>query len=76
MIHHAHVNKQLNIQPVYSERDVPRPHNMYDLLETKFRALQALEIDKNAYSAIVVPSVLKKLPHPLRLTITRGKDHE
>ena len=48
---------------------------MYDFLETKHRALQALGVDETTYSAIVVPSVLEKLPQTLRLTITRGKDH-
>ena len=33
-------------------------------------------MDKSTYSAIVVPSVLEKLPHALRLTITRGKEHQ
>lgn len=28
------------------------------------------------YSAIVVPSVLEKLPHALQLTLTRGKEHQ
>ena len=45
-------------------------------METKHRALQALEVDESTYSAIVVPSVLEKLPHALWLTITRGKEHQ
>ena len=66
----------LTVSPVYSERDSPRLRTFYDFLETKFRALQALGVHESSYSAIVVPSVLEKLPQPLRLTITRGKDHE
>ena len=31
--------------------------------------------DQETYSAIVVPSLLEKLPEQLRLTITRGEDH-
>lgn len=74
-IQRAHVNELLNIQPVYNERDAPRLRSLYDFLETKHRALQALGVDENTYSAIVVPAVLEKLPQTLRLTITRGKDH-
>lgn len=74
-IQRAHVNELLNVQPVYNERDAERLRSLYDLLETKHRALQTLEVDESTYSAIVVPSVLEKLPHALRLTITRGKEH-
>ena len=74
-IQRAYVNELLNVQPVYNERDAPRLRSLYDFLETKHRALQALGVDETTYSAIVVPSVLEKLPQTLRLTITRGKDH-
>ena len=72
----THVNELLNVQPVYNERDAHRLCSLYDFMETKYRALQALEADKSTYSAIVVPAVLEKLPHTLRLTITRGKEHQ
>ena len=75
-IQRAHGNELLNVQPVYNERDAQRLRSLYDFLETKHRALQALEVDESTYSAIVVPSVLEKLPHALRLTITRGKEHQ
>ena len=48
---------------------------MYDFAETKYRALEALGVDQETYSAIVVPSLLEKLPAQLRLTITMGDDH-
>ena len=75
-IQRAHVNELLNTQPVFNERDAPRLRSLYDFLETKYRALQALGVDESTYSAIVVPSILEKLPHSLRLTITRGKEHQ
>ena len=75
-IQRAHVNELLNVQPVFNERDAPRLRSLYDFLEAKYRALQALGVDESTYSTIVVPPVLEKLPHPLRLTITRGKEHQ
>ena len=48
---------------------------MYNFAETKHRALEALGMDQDSYSAIVAPSLLEKLPEQLRLTITRGEDH-
>ena len=75
-IQRAYVKELLNIVPVYNERDAQRLRSMYDFVETKHRALQALELDEGTYSAIVVPSILEKLPHALRLTTTRGEpDH-
>ena len=47
---------------------------MYDFAETKYRALEALGVDQSTYSAIVVPSLLEKMPEQLRLTIRRGQN--
>lgn len=63
------MNDLLNMEPIYSERDTNRLRTMYDF------ALEALGMDQDSYSAIVVPSLLEKLPEQLRLTITRGEDH-
>jgi len=49
---------------------------MYDFAETKYHALEALGVDQSTYSAIVVPSLLEKTPEQLRLTITRGQNHQ
>lgn len=57
-IQRAHVNDMLTVS-VYDERDSPRLRTLHDLLETKFRALQALGVHESSYSAIVVPSVLE-----------------
>ena len=69
------VNELLNARPVYSDRDTARLRSFYDLVETKYRALQALEVEEGVYSAIVVPMLLEKIPDTLRLTITRGQNY-
>lgn len=74
-IQRAHINELLNLEPIYSERDTHRLRQMYDFAETKHRALEALGVEQDTYAAIVVPSLLEKLPEQLRLTITRGEDH-
>lgn len=74
-IQRAYINDLLNMEPIYSERDTNRLRMMYDFAETKHRALEALGVGQDSYSAIVVPSLLEKLPEQLRLTITRGEDH-
>ena len=69
------VNELLNARPVYSDRDTAGLRSFYDLVETKYRALQALEVEEGVYSAIVVSMLLEKIPESLRLTITRGQNY-
>ena len=75
-IQHAHVNELLKVQPVYNERDTQQLCSLYDFLETKHEALQALDVDESMFSVIVVAAVLEKLPRALWLTITRGKEDQ
>ena len=75
VIQRTYINDLLNLELIYGERDTQRLRTMYDCAKTKYRALEALGVDQETYSAIVVPSLLKKLPEQLRLTITWGEDH-
>ena len=73
-IQRAHVNDLLDLLPVFRDRDIPRLRKLYDDCETHFRALQALKVNENTYSSMVVPSIMQKLPENFRLTITRGEE--
>ena len=75
VIQRTYINDLLNLELIYGERDTQRLRAMYDFAETKYRALEALGVDQETSSAIVVPSLLKKLPEQLRSTITWGEDH-
>ena len=72
VIQRAHVNGMLNITPIHNEKDAGRLRAMYDNLETHYRGLNAMGVEENTYSSIVVPAILEKLPQALRLTLTRG----
>ena len=65
-IQRAHVNDLLELSPVFRHRDIPRLRKLYDDCETHFRALQALKVNEDTYSSVVVRSIMQKL------TITRG----
>ena len=69
------VNELLNTRPVFNESDTSRLRGLYDFVETKYRALQALNVDERTYSEIVVPMLLERIPDSIRLTITRGKQY-
>ena len=47
---------------MHNERETTRLRRMYDFVESKFRSLEALEVDQGTYATFVVPSLLEKLP--------------
>ncbi|PFX14403.1 hypothetical protein AWC38_SpisGene21443 [Stylophora pistillata] len=69
------VNELLNTQPVFNDGDTVRLRNLYDFVESKYRALQALQVEEQNYSEIVVPVLLERIPASIRLTITRGTNY-
>ncbi|XP_022802638.1 uncharacterized protein LOC111340115 [Stylophora pistillata] len=75
IIQRALVNELLNACSVFKESDTLRLRSLYDFAETKYRALQALAVEEQSHSEVVVPVLLKKLPDSIRLTITRGKEY-
>ena len=76
-IQRAHMQKLMKIDRVRDERDVVSLRHLCDSVETHYRGLEALGVDKDTYSSIVVPVILDRLPEAVRLIVTRGKDfHE
>ena len=75
VVQRAYVNELLNVKPVFSANDTNGLRKFFDTVESNFRGLEALEVNKEFYSEIVVPTILNKLPEVVRLTITRGKHH-
>ena len=75
LIQRTYINELLNLEHVHNEREMTRLRRMYDFVESKFRSLEALEIDQTTYATFVVPSLLEKLPDSLRITMTRGEEH-
>ena len=65
----------MNVEQLYNERDTAKLRGVYDLVESKFGSLEALEVDQTTYASFVVPSLLEKSPDSLRITMTRGEDH-
>ena len=58
VIQRALVNKLLSVHPVYSESDTLRLRSLYDFREKKYRALQALGVEEQCYSEVVVQALL------------------
>ena len=76
VIKKAHINELINLSPVFSEKSVNRIRNLHDQIETRFRAMEAQDINKESYSSVVVPILLSKIPETLRNNMIRfGGNH-
>eukprot|EP00794_Sanderia_malayensis_P015555 gene15555-biopygen13266 len=77
VIQRAHINQLLNLAPVFNEKNTARLRSFHDHIETHFRGLEALGVDKITYSSIIVPVLIEKLPEGIRLGMLRdvGKSH-
>ena len=64
----------MNLYPIFHEDDTERLRTLYDLTETRYRGLTALEIDQETYSCVIVPKLLEKIPAGVRLNMTRGSE--
>ena len=72
-VQRARINKLIQLPAVFKERDThERLQKLYDNCEAHSRALKALGVNDESYSAIVVLTILEKLPEQFRLTVTRG----
>ena len=71
VIKRAHINELLNLLPVFNEKNTPRIRQLYDDIETNFPGLEALGVDYDSYSSIVVPVLLEKIPEAVQLNMFR-----
>ena len=71
-IKRAHINELMNAEPVFSEKNIGRLRELNDVIETHYRALEAMKVDEETYSEIVVPMLLDKIPEGVRLGMTRN----
>ena len=72
IIRRAHINQLVNAPIVFSEKNTARLRELYDVIETHYRGLEALGVDRTSYSAIVVPTLMDKIPDAVRLNMIRG----
>ena len=73
-IQRAHINQLLHLAPVFNERSINRLRTLHDQIETHFRGLEALGVDRITYSSIVVPELMGKIPEQIRFNMIRASD--
>ena len=73
----SHMEALLNLQKVFSEKDVKALRKVYDHIEINVRSLKLLGIDFAQYGTLLIPMVMTKIPEEIRLQITKkiGKEN-
>ncbi|XP_054706547.1 uncharacterized protein LOC129216358 [Uloborus diversus] len=71
VIINSHMNKLLNLSPVYKITDIPKLKRIHNEIEVNVRCLSALGLESNSYSAMLLAVVLKIIPHELALEYNR-----
>ena len=67
-----HMDSLENLQPVKSENDINGLRFLYDKIMSHIRALQALNIEPNTYSQLLVSMLTKKVPHVLMVEMSKS----
>ena len=71
MIILRHMDVLLNIESVSSSHNVTALRRLFDKVESNIRGLKALGVTPETYGTQLSPVLVKKLPHELRLLISR-----
>ena len=66
----SHMNKVLNISPVYSP-NVRSLRELYDNVESNVRALENLGVSYDQFGSLLIPIMLEKFPNMIKLQISR-----
>ncbi len=66
----------IQLPPVFNEKNVGKLRELLENVETHYRGLDALKVDENSYSSIVVPIILDKIPETVRLNMIRGSKNQ
>ena len=61
----------LNVEAVASQHDLKGLRHLYDLIESHVRALKSLGVSSESYGALLSSVLLSRLPHELRLIVSR-----
>ncbi|XP_065065262.1 uncharacterized protein LOC135691349 isoform X2 [Rhopilema esculentum] len=72
VIQQAHIGHLMGLQPVFNEKSTTRLRNLHDEIETHFRGLEAMGVNKYSYSSIVVPCLMEKIPENMRSQMIRN----
>ena len=71
VIVNCHMDSLVNLQPVRSENDIKGIRFLFDKVQSHLRVLEALDVQKETYSQLLVPVLTKKIPHSLMIDMSK-----
>ena len=71
----VHMQRLMKL-PSIPSRDITKLRELFDIIESQIRALQALGVESTSYGSLLTPVILEKLPNEMKLIISRKLDKE
>ena len=71
----AHMERLLKL-PSIPSGEITKLRELFDIIESQIRALQALRVESTSYGSLLTPVILEKLPSEIKLIISRKLDKE
>ena len=66
-----HMDILLSLEPVTSQQKLRELRQLFDLVEAQVRGLKSLGVESTSYGSLLTSVLLQKLPHELRLIMSR-----
>ena len=66
------MNQLLNLKRINSVRDINAVRSFYDEIESHVKSLDSLCIDPRNYGTLLLSIVMERLPHQVKLLVTRN----
>ena len=66
-----HMDVLLDVEGVTSQHNLTALRRLYDRVESHIRGLRALGVAPDSYGSLLLPVLVKKLPHELQLIVSR-----
>ena len=67
----AHMNELLNMKKVERDSDLQGLRRLYEDIESHVRSSRSLDVDDDNHGSLLTPIIMERLPHQLKLTISR-----
>ena len=68
----THMEKLVNLRVVTSDANKTGLRKLFDEIESNVRSLESLGVETNSYGLLLVPIIMNRLPHQLKLAVSRN----
>ena len=68
----THMEKLANLRVASSDANITGLGKLFDEIESNVRSLETLGVGANSYGSLLVPIIMNRLPHQLKLIVSRN----